>query len=424
MEVENSISKEWSESTLGDLITHKKGFAFKSKDYSKHGRKIVKVKDFTSNSIDDTECDFISEELAESFSDYELKHKDVVIQTVGSWPSNPASIVGKVVRVPQKVEDALLNQNAVKLNSTKKVDNDFLFYSLIYNRFKSHLISRAQGSANQASITLKDIFDYELNLPPISEQKAIAKVLTTFDDKIELLQSQNKTLETMAQTIFKEWFGKYQKGDELPEGWRVDRLEDICEIQKGLSYKGKHLVEDGMPMVNLGSVKPGGGYRAEKIKYYNGDFKERHIAVPGDIIIANTDMTYDRIILGSPFMVTKSIGEKVLYTHHLFRVKSNEKLKWYVYYYIKSPIFREMAESCVTGTTVLALPKNDIVNFEVVIPLEQTLNKFNSLVQPLRLKIEQNNYQIQSLTKTRDTLLPKLMSGQVRVNNIKQTANA
>ena len=98
--------------------------------------------------------------------------------------------------------------------------------------------------------------------------------------------------------------------------------------------------------------------------------------------------------------------------------------KWYVYYYIKSSIFREMAESCVTGTTVLALPKNDIVNFEVVIPLGKTLNKFNSLVQPLRLKIEQNNYQIQSLTKTRDTLLPKLMSGQVRVNNIKQTANA
>ena len=84
-------------------------------------------------------------------------------------------------------------------------------------------------------------------LPPIQEQKAIAKVLTAFDDKIELLQAQNKTLETMAQTIFKEWFGKYQIGDELPEGWRVVELQSVIEIGSSKRIFASEYTVSGIP---------------------------------------------------------------------------------------------------------------------------------------------------------------------------------
>ena len=84
----------------------------------------------------------------------------------------------------------------------------------------------------------------EFIIPPLPEQKAIAKVLTAFDDKIELLQAQNKTLETIAQTIFKEWFGKYQVGDELPEGWRVGKFGEVIEFINGYAFKSKDLSKE------------------------------------------------------------------------------------------------------------------------------------------------------------------------------------
>lgn len=418
MGVENNIPNEWSESTLGDLITHKKGFAFKSKDYSKNGRKIVKAKDFTSNSIDDTECDFISEELAESFSDYELKHKDVIIQTVGSWPSNPASIVGKVVRVPQKVEGALLNQNAVKLNSTKNVDNDFLFYSLIYKRFKSHLISRAQGSANQASITLKDIFDYELNLPPLPEQKAIAKVLTAFDDKIELLQAQNKTLETMAQTIFNEWFGKYQIGDELPDGWRVEKLGDILETYLGgtpSKSKNEYWDNGSIPWINSGEVNNFRITRGTTLITKLGLEKSATKLLPkGTVVIAITGATLGQY---SILEIESCFNQSVV------GIVGNNKIKSsFIYFWIAKNIHAIIRNA--TGGAQQHINKENVNSFEMIIPSDELLNKFQSIVEPMMDKISNNEFEIQSLTKTRDTLLPKLMSGQVRINNIKQTIDA
>jgi type I restriction enzyme S subunit len=407
MGVENNISNEWSESTLGDLITHKKGFAFKSKDYSKNGRKIVKVKDFTSNSIDDTECDFISEELAESFSDYELKHKDVVIQTVGSWPSNPASIVGKVVRVPQKVEGALLNQNAVKLNSTKNVDNDFLFYSLIYKRFKSHLISRAQGSANQASITLKDIFDYELNLPPISEQKDIAKVLTAFDEKIELLQAQNKTLETMAQTIFKDWFGKYQIGDELPEGWRVGKIGDLTEIKRGGSPRPikDYISDSGYRWLKISDATATDSPYIFKIKEHIKieGLKKTTLKKAGELVLSNSATP------GMPKFLAVDTCIHDGWMHFNNSVASNE------YFYLLFLYIRPRLIQQGSGSVFVNLKTDILREFEITIPTKSVFTDFDTLIKPIFDKIYNNAIQIQSLKKTRDTLLPKLMSGQVRV---------
>ena len=411
MGVENNIPEGWIEVSVSDIpSTNDESI---SKDYNHLRIEYLDTGSITKNNIEGFQLFDLKD--APSRAKRLIKNGDIIYSTVRPNQEHYGYITNPKA-------NWVVSTGFCVIRTKSKSYSKFLYHMLTQNKVRDYIhILGEQSASAYPSIKPTDIENLRFNIPiEFKEQKAIAKVLTAFDDKIELLQAQNKTLETMAQTIFKEWFGRYQNGNNLPEGWRIDRLEDVCEIQKGLSYKGKHLVDTGIPMVNLGSVKPGGGYRAEKIKYYNGDFKERHLAVPGDIIIANTDMTYDRVILGSPFMLTKSIGEKVLFTHHLFNVKSNEMLKWYIYYYIKSPIFREMAESCVTGTTVLALPKNDIVNFEVIIPQKKTLNKFNSLVQPLRLKIEHNNSQIQSLTKTRDTLLPKLMSGQVRVNNLEQ----
>ena len=153
--------------TLSEFAIHQKGFAFKSNDYQNNGVAVVRVSNFTNDSIDISDLKFVNADVANDKAAFELLEDDVVIATVGSWPNNPASVVGKVIRVPANASKSLLNQNAVRLRPLSNDANDlqFLFYLLKDKTFSDYIVSTAQGSANQASITLKDIYAYEFDCP-------------------------------------------------------------------------------------------------------------------------------------------------------------------------------------------------------------------------------------------------------------------
>jgi type I restriction enzyme S subunit len=138
----------WEVTKLGEVIDTLKGAAFKSSLYVKEGKPIVRVSNFTDDSISSDEIFYYSLVDAANYSKYQLNHWDILIQTVGSWQHNPASIVGKVVKVPKELDKALLNQNIVKLIPTLKIDNKFLFYRLKDESFKVYILSCAQGAAN------------------------------------------------------------------------------------------------------------------------------------------------------------------------------------------------------------------------------------------------------------------------------------
>lgn len=193
---------------LQDFAIHQKGFAFKSKDYIDDGVAVVRVSNLTSDSIDISDLRYVSDEVASDKSNFKLLHNDVVIATVGSWPKNPASVVGKVIKVPRKCDNYLLNQNAVRfrVKTNENSDQLFLYYLLKSKAFSDYIISTAQGSANQASITLKDIYAFEFYCPSQFERKRIAQILSTLDDKSEVNLQTNQTLERMAQALFKSWF--------------------------------------------------------------------------------------------------------------------------------------------------------------------------------------------------------------------------
>jgi type I restriction enzyme S subunit len=174
---------DWKPMRLGSLVSHQKGFAFKSADYRSSGYPIVRVSNFTDRSIDMSDCSYLDASSASQYEAYKLRHGDAVVATVGSWPINPASVVGKTIRVPDNADDALLNQNAVRLRAKDEIDQRYLFYLLRSSEFQTYIIGTAQGSANQASITLDDIFRFEFSLPPLVQQKTIAAVLGALDDK-------------------------------------------------------------------------------------------------------------------------------------------------------------------------------------------------------------------------------------------------
>lgn len=325
------------------------------------------------------------------------------------------------------------NDVLVIKGKSEKVFNKYLYYFLTQDKFFDYVMGTSKGTKMPRGD--KDaILKYDIKLPPLYEQKAIAKVLSDLDEKIEVNNKINKKLEEMAQTIFKQWFVDFEFPNEdgkpykssggemveselgmIPNGWRVKLLKDYCDVKKGLSYKGKHLVEDGVPMINLGNVNPGGGFRSDKCKFYDGDFKEQHTVKAGDIIIANTDMTQDRVILGSPILVPDFKTESIIFTHHLFAFRNLKIPKSFLYYYLKSKSFRERAESYATGTTVLAISRDSVLNINFVKANNEVLNKFDLITKSILDRIKNNNLEIEKLQKLRDTLLPKLMSGEIRV---------
>jgi type I restriction enzyme, S subunit len=211
--------------TLGSHISTLKGFAFKSQWYCQTGTPIVRVSDFSDDAVDTTNLNYIPEEMAIEYERYRLTTGDVVIQTVGSWPNNPQSVVGKAIRVPSEASGALLNQNAVRLDPTEGLDKTFLFYLLRNSLFKNYIVGCAQGAASQASITLEAIRNFTFELPPFSIQRKIADVLSAYDDLIEVNARRIRVLEAMAQSVYREWFGNVD-AKSLPRGWAIKELQD------------------------------------------------------------------------------------------------------------------------------------------------------------------------------------------------------
>ena len=277
------MAGEWETARLGDCVTYQKGFAFKSAEYRPNGYPIVRVSNFTDRSIDMAECSYLDHNTVQQYEAYKLRHRDAVIATVGSWPTNPASVVGKTICVPEKAEGALLNQNAVRLRTKADLDQRFLFYLLKQPDFQTYIVGTAQGSASQASITLNDIFAFEFQCPPLADQKAIASILGALDDKIELNRRMNSTLESMARALFQSWFvdfdpvrakldGRKPFGMDdataalfsssfietelghIPNGWQIKTIDEIAERVAmgpfGSDIKVSTFVPEGVPVVS------------------------------------------------------------------------------------------------------------------------------------------------------------------------------
>ena len=217
-------------SKLGDHIEYVKGFAFKSKDYTETGIPVIRVSNFTDNSIDIKDVYHIPKERFSEFQKVNLIKDDIVIATVGSWPTNPSSVVGKTIRVPPEANNTLLNQNAVRIRSLDKDEQLYFYYVLKDKSFSDYIISTAQGSANQASITLKSILDYDLpNIDSKEKRIKIGKTLATYDEKIQLNTQINQTLEQIAQALFKSWFVDFDpvraKVQALSDGLSLEQAE-------------------------------------------------------------------------------------------------------------------------------------------------------------------------------------------------------
>lgn len=409
---------------LEDIASFQKGFAFKSKDFIETGIKIVKVTNLTDESVNVDSCASVSFEVAKACEKYDLYEKDIIITTVGSWPTNPASIVGKVVRMPKSDDICLLNQNAVRIRSNMNISQDYLYYLLRNNTFKEYIIGAAQGSANQASITQKDIKNFNVELPDLEEQKAVAYILSTLDDKIEVNNQINKTLENMAQAIFKQWFVDFEFPNEdgepykssggemveselgmIPKGWEVKELGEIIDIIKQGTKPGEHLKDrkynpiDTLPMksIAINDFKPYEEAKSSLIIF------EKY-----DILIGAMRVYFHRVNLAPYKGITRT-------TTFVLRSKRIQDVP-YNLFLLNMDETIDYAERTSKGSTMpYAVWDNGMSNMLTAYSNKELRNNFFEIIQPMLETIMKRSAENEVLIKLRDSLLPKLMSGEIRV---------
>jgi len=291
--------------------------------------------------------------------------------------------------------------------------------------------------------------------PPLeeNEQRAIAHILGTLDDKIELNRRMNETLEAMARALFKSWFvdfdpvrAKAEGRDpglpkpladlfpdsfedselgKIPKGWGIASLADCIDVVRGLSYKGSGLSDSGIPMHNLNSVYEGGGYKHEGIKHYKGEYKPHHVACAGDLIVANTEQGHDRLLIGYAAVVPAPYDNTSLFSHHIYRVrpKSSSALTAdYLCHLLNTSAMHDTVSGYANGTTVNMLPIDGLQRPQIVVPPPNLVRVFDGLARAARERHEEMLEESRTLAALRDTLLPKLISGELRVSNSEQMA--
>ncbi|MBL0127733.1 MAG: restriction endonuclease subunit S [Flavobacteriales bacterium] len=398
-----------SELARKGLLYFSDGYRTKKPELGPSGYPIMRVAQVLDGYVGPaSEPEYVRDEFKKKIGLKSSVNGDVILTTKGT--------VGRMAKITAKEEGYVYSPQVCffRILDERKIDKDYLFYTMAADDFRRQMLAVSTQTDMAPYINLKDLGSLELDLLDLSEQRSIASVLGALDDKIELNRRMNGTLEAMAQALFKEWFV-----DGAEEEWVTIRLGDMLTLDKGLSYKGKFLTEDeGLDMVNLGCFGAGGRFKEDKLKHYTGEYKAKHLVRAKDIVMANTDITQNREVIGSPALVPPHLEGDVLFTHHVFALRINEeyeKYRLFLYYALLENAFRERAVGYSTGTTVLSLPRDTVEEHELLLPDEQTIDRFNTLVTPLLERGWANYSESQTLTALRDTLLPKLMRGEVRV---------
>ena len=419
--------------------------------------------------------------------------------------------LGEAAHIPTGLRCCLGRRMGLLRPKEGRIDARFLLYAFLGERFQEVLRSRTIHGSTVNRIPLTEMGSFPIAIPTdLSEQRAIAHILGTLDDKIELNRRMNETLETMTRALFKSWFVDFDpvhakaalkhhaanqiprqgnstratkatpsdhsplegesarqggqpavepvggnqtplpllKGSDwtaeraqaylagmepeiaalfpdsfaaselgpIPAGWEVRPLAECIDVIRGLSYQGSKLADTGLPMHNLNSIYEGGGYKQAGIKYYAGDFKDRHTTHPGDLLVANTEQGHDRLLIGYAAIVPSRSGATSLFSHHLYRLRLSPNLTPdYLCHLLNTQRMHDRVSSYATGTTVNMLPLDALRLPRVVVPCGPLVTAFDRAAKAARERQEQIVEEVHTLTALRDTLLPKLVSGKLRI---------
>ena len=304
-------------------------------------------------------------------------------------------------------EKCILGKSACYLNLKDTVDKYFVYYIFTTDDFQSHLLNIATGTTIQ-NVPLKGLRESTILLPSLDEQECIASILCSLDDKIDLLNRENATLEALAETLFRHYFIENPNPD-----WKEGKLGDVAKIGIGRTPPRKETTwfSSSPKDVKWISIKDMGEQGAFIFNTSEKLTKEAVETFKIPIIPPNTVVLSFKMTVGRIGITTETMLSNEAIAHFLLDDYS-PITKEYLYLYLKSYKFDTLGS---TSSIVTSINSAMIKDIEMTIPDKETMNIFKAQVMPLFEKIKSNQQQMQTLAIQRDTLLPRLMSGEVKV---------
>ena len=379
---------EWKEYKLNDISTivdceHKTAPTVENSEFIS-----VRTSNISNGKIDFDNCNRVSEKTYTDWS----KRMGLVEGDIVLAREAPVGEVGWIT----KNKKVCLGQRTVLIRADKqKIDSKYLLFFLASNETKYDLISRSTGSVVE-HLNVKDIKNFEIRVhSSVKEQRSIASILSSLDNKIDLLHRQNKTLEQLAETLFKQWFASSKKSEVKNE-----KFGDLVKFIKGKKPNNAiEIFSDGLaPQILIETFDTG--------KTLYSDPAKMVIANNKDILMVMDGASSGRVDIGISGIVGSTIG--------LFRPTKDFNYSLFLFYFLKSN-----EEFITDNTTGSAIPHTDralVLNLDVECTSIEKVREFEQIAENYFNKKLSNKNQIRTLTQLRDTLLPKLMSGEVKVS--------
>jgi len=428
---------EWQMRRLGDLIDIRGGLSYKSKYIDSGDAKLLGMGCVSFSQR------FLQGGCRSYAGDYTEKHLveegDLVIATRQQSENLP--ILGFPAMIPSGMNgtDIIVGTNLYKVNNQSNFSNSFLFWLMRGEGYRSHVKACASGSTVRM-ITKDVILDYCFACPAEKEAEAIATFLNRIEDKIELNQKMNQTLEEIAKAIFKSWFVDFDpvraKAEgrptglppeisdlfpdefvdseigEIPRGWSASIFGELAEIQNGYAFKSKDWSEEGtIPVVKIGNVKPM-LVDVDSCSRVNSETLtglERFRLSSGDALIGMTGY------VGEVGLVP-NVDELPYLNQRVGRLITHSPDDYaFMVILARRQEFKAEVENLGTGSAQANVSASDIKSIKVVLPSPDLREKFGELINPVIDRVLIAAAEIKTLSELRDTLLPKLISGELRI---------
>lgn len=406
------INSSWHICKFSEVAELIHGYQFRTNDFTESGIKVFKITQIKDDgTIDITSCDFIEETRIDDFKKNIIKKGDILMALTGAT-------IGKIARFNS---DEIVLQNYRVGNfisrSEEILSKDFLYYFLKSRMFFNQLLARQTQSAQQ-NIGKEDINNMSICFPSISVQISISEILSSLDKKIELNQLINKTLEKLARAIFSELCLPKEENND----WKRTKLSEFIEIKNGYAFKGMDFIESGVPVIKIKNVKAGkvilnnlsyvSREVADKVLRFRIKQNDLLITMSGNRIDGTPDTWVGKVgifhrdgeyLLNQRVSILKIIDEAKMSRYFLNQLLSSEEFQ---YYFISNA-----TSSGGQGN----ISPDLIYNTEITVPPIEAIQKFHSLAKDIYSKIYKNELEIEILASLRETLLPKLMKGEINI---------
>ena len=405
----SDLPHDWDAVTIGQILSKDKGIAvgvMYPGDHDPSGIPLIRAGDLNGNRINPNPDFRISSEKHFEYRRTALDGGELLLSLVGN--------LGQCA----VVTESMIGWNAARaiavIRLSDKSDTNFVRLCLMSQPLQ-HLMNAWATTTVQATLNLKEIKELPIPWPPKKERDSWVATISALDDKIELNRRMNRTLESMARAVFRQWF---VNGEEVNK-WEIGYLSDIANVVKGVSYRSVDLVEDSdTALVTLKSMERGGGYREDGLKPYAGEYKPTQKLLPGEVVIAHTDLTQAADVIGRAARIESSEKHPNLVASLdmiIVRKKKKPYTNEYLYGLLSQVEFSDHAYGYTNGTTVLHLSTKALPEYQFRIPPKNKVEEYSEFASPIFQRIDSNKKESRTLASLWDSLLPKLMRGEVRV---------